>query len=171
MVITLIGMMGSGKSTVGQLLSSELGLNFYDTDRLVERETGQEINEIFVSTGEDYFRQVEEQIIAKLYDSLNDEGAVVAVGGGAVISSQNRARILRAGPVFWLYVSPEKLAYRLLANKDRPLIANLNRDEEKLRTYLARLLEERADYYKIGVKINAENNPEQIVEEIREVNF
>lgn len=168
MVITLIGMMGSGKSTVGQLLSSELDLNFYDTDRLIEQKTGQEINDIFALAGENYFRRVEEQIIKELYESLNEEGAVVAVGGGAVLSACNRARFLQAGPVFWLYVSPEELAARLLANKDRPLIANLNRDKKKLESYLTNLIEERADCYRIGVKIDAEKKPEKIVERIRE---
>lgn len=171
MIITLIGMMGSGKSTVGQLLSSELDLNFYDTDRLIEQKTEQEINEIFALAGEDYFRQLEEKIIAGLYENLNDEGAVVAVGGGAVLSARNREKFLQAGPVFWLHVSPETLASRLLANKDRPLIADLNTDKVKLISYLAELLEERADYYQIGFKLDADKNPEQIVEIIKEVNL
>lgn len=171
MVITLIGMMGSGKSTVGQLLSSYLGLNFYDTDQLIEQKTNRKINDIFALDGEDYFRHVEEQIIGKLYDRLNSEGAVVAVGGGAVLSARNRDIFLQAGPVFWLYVSPEKLADRLLAAKDRPLIAELNKDKVKLKSYLASLLNERSDYYRIGVKIQADKKPEQIVERIREVNF
>ncbi|MGM0419639.1 MAG: shikimate kinase [Bacillota bacterium] len=171
MVITLIGMMGSGKSTVGQILSSDLDFNFYDTDLLIEQKTDQEINEIFALAGEDYFRQVEKQIIAELYESLNDEEAVVAVGGGAVLSARNREKFLLAGPVFWLHVPPEKLASRLLANKDRPLIADLNRDMVKLKTYLAGLLEERANYYQIGVKLDAGKKPEQIVKKIREVSF
>lgn len=120
-VVVLVGMMGSGKSTVGQMLAERLGVPFCDTDSRVQRNCGQSIAEVFASRGEEAFR--DQESIA-LGECLRD-GGVVATGGGIVLREDNRALLGGAGiHVAWLDASPEGLAERLEGATDRPLLGN-----------------------------------------------
>lgn len=114
----LIGMMGVGKSTVGQLVAKMLGYRFFDTDTVIEQATGQTISEIFADMGEAEFRQLETQVLAELsaYTRL-----VVATGGG-IVSQQRNWSYLRHGLIIWLNVPIEVLFQRLKKDTSRPLL-------------------------------------------------
>ncbi|HSK90291.1 MAG TPA: shikimate kinase [Euzebyales bacterium] len=122
-VVTLIGLMGAGKTKVGQRAASAVGRPFVDTDTLVADGAGRTVREIFASDGEAAFRRLERAAIA---DALARRGAVVSVGGGAVLDPANTRRMRAAGHVVWLYAEPATLLARLhnsLRRGDRPLLA------------------------------------------------
>ena len=119
MILFLVGMPGSGKSTVGRQLARRLGLPFFDSDALIEQRLGCSIREYFAQRGEDAFRDVEQQVIAEL---ASGPDAVVATGGGAVLREANRQRLREAGRVIYLRSSPEDLHRRLRHDRQRPLL-------------------------------------------------
>lgn len=98
--IILIGMPASGKTTVGRAVAQALSLPFHDCDREVERLTGRTIPEIFAAEGEEAFRAVESRALAALCTA--EAPCVIATGGGAVLSAENRRLLRRSGTVFWL---------------------------------------------------------------------
>jgi shikimate kinase len=122
-VVTLIGLMGAGKTKVGQRAAAELERPFVDTDELIARDAGVSVAQIFTTEGEAAFRRRERAAIAT---ALATPGAVVSVGGGAVLDPDNVARMRATGPVLWLYAEPATLLFRLrrsLQRGDRPLLA------------------------------------------------
>jgi shikimate kinase len=136
-VVTLIGLMGAGKTKVGQRAAEALERPFVDTDELIARDAGMSVTEIFATEGEPGFRRRERAAIAA---ALETPGAVVSVGGGAVLDADNVARMRAAGPVLWLYAEPTTLLSRLrrsLQRGDRPLLAG-DDPLEVLTTLLAR---------------------------------
>jgi len=164
MIVTLIGMMGSGKSTVGRLTAEVLDYKFYDTDSLIVKKSGREINDIFRTNGEEYFRNLEKEIIIDLYNQKAD--MVVATGGGAILSEINRNIILNNSRVYWLNIEAEKLANRLYKNEERPLIKEYKNEREKLINHLDKILNERIEYYQIGQEIDGDRRPSEIAREI-----
>jgi shikimate kinase len=119
LILTLVGMPGSGKSTVGRQLSRRLQLPFFDSDHVIEQRLGCSIREYFAREGEAAFRDVEEQVLAELAQGPT---AVVATGGGAVLRAANRQRLRDAGRVIYLRSSPEELFRRLRHDMQRPLL-------------------------------------------------
>ena len=118
--IVLSGFMASGKTIVGTLLERMLGLPLVDTDSLIEEEAGRSVQQIFEVEGEARFRELERQVIAR--ESERD-GAVLAVGGGAVLDRGNVENLKKRGVVYLLSVSPEEAARRAGKGADRPLLA------------------------------------------------
>ncbi|MBD3882350.1 shikimate kinase [Phormidium tenue FACHB-886] len=114
----LIGMMGSGKTTVGQQLAAKLGYRFFDTDAVVEQVAKQTVSQIFTSAGEATFRDLETQVLAELsaYRRLT-----IATGGGIVMQRQNWS-YLRHGAIVWLDASVEQIYERLQGDTHRPLL-------------------------------------------------
>ena len=110
MVVTLIGYRASGKSSVAPRLARRLGWNWVDCDRVIEQRSGMTIARIFEIEGEAGFRQRESEILAEL---LLQPHQVIATGGGAILSADNRQRMRAAGPVVWLHATVETLARRL----------------------------------------------------------
>ena len=90
--IALVGNMGSGKSTIGYLLSKNINFNFSDVDKFIEKETGLKIYEIFQKKGEVYFRNLEEKITLKL---LKGKGKIISLGGGGFINNNIRKEVLK----------------------------------------------------------------------------
>ena len=123
-VVTLIGLMGAGKSRVGRTAAEQLGRPFIDTDALVAAHAGRPVSEIFATEGEAAFRKLERAAVA---EAVTTPGAVVSVGGGAVLDPTNVERMRAAGPVLWLYAEPATLVVRLqnsLRRGDRPLLSS-----------------------------------------------
>jgi len=116
----LVGMMGAGKSTVGRLLARRLKLRFLDCDREIERRCGVRVPLIFDIEGEPGFRARETQVLEEL-TALR--GIVLATGGGAVVSAQNRRRLAENGTVIYLRARPEDLYNRVRHDRNRPLLA------------------------------------------------
>jgi shikimate kinase len=117
--LILIGLPGSGKSTVGRQLARRLGLAFNDSDHVIEQRIGCSIRSFFEREGEDAFRDVEEGVIAEL---CAGEPGVIATGGGAVLRPANRERLRAAGHVFYLRSTPEDVFRRVRHDKGRPLL-------------------------------------------------
>ncbi len=118
--VILIGPMGSGKTTIGQLVASKLGIAFRDTDHVIEGRAGKSVSDIFLEDGEDEFRILEKKV---LRDELLSDGTVLALGGGAPISvdAQSALRAI-ASPVIYLDISLATVAPRIGFNRDRPLL-------------------------------------------------
>ena len=97
--LVLIGMMGSGKSTIGRILSKKIKLNFFDIDKLIEQKTDLSISEIFKRKGEDFFREIEEKTTVKYLKSSNN---IIALGGGAFLNNNIRAALKTNSISIWL---------------------------------------------------------------------
>lgn len=117
--LVLIGMMGAGKSTVGRRLAARLGLSFVDADVEIEAAAGKSIPEIFAEHGEQYFRDGEVRVIARL---LEGAPCVVATGGGAWLRGETRERIRAKAISIWLKAESDVLLRRVKRRSDRPLL-------------------------------------------------
>ena len=118
-MISLIGLPGSGKSTVGRQLARRLRIPFFDSDQVIERQLGCSIREYFEREGEARFRDVEESVLDEL--TQNHEG-VLSTGGGAVLRPANRERLRTRSQVVYLNSSPDELFRRLRHDVNRPLL-------------------------------------------------
>ena len=159
--ISLIGFMGSGKSTVGKILAEKLGLLFIDLDKVIELDQEKEISDIFKIYGEKYFRELETRVIKKIYKNKN---CVFACGGGVVKRKENMDLISENSLVVYLNVSTGDLIYRLKEAKDRPLIDVKNKEEA-----VERMMKERDALYRkyAHIIINNDNdNSDQTVDKI-----
>ena len=118
--VILIGPMGSGKTTIGQLLATQWNIPFRDTDHVIEELSGKSVSDIFLEDGEDEFRILEKKVLRQ--ELLSDE-TVLALGGGAPISidAQSALRAI-ASPVIYLDISLATVAPRIGFNRDRPLL-------------------------------------------------
>ncbi|MBA3289744.1 MAG: shikimate kinase [Acidimicrobiia bacterium] len=140
--VVLVGMMGTGKTTVGQLLAGRLGWPLVDSDERIEAATGRTVREIWATDGETAFRELEQ---AALLDALADpRPSVVAAAGGVVLRAANREALVSAEAAFvvWLVADPAELAARVGEGGHRPL---LDDDPEAV---LRRLSAEREELYR-----------------------
>ena len=126
--IVFLGMMGSGKSSIGSLVSKKLDIPFIDIDNLIEEYTKMSIREIFKNNGEDYFRNLEEKITLK---SLKRKKSVIALGGGGFINDIIRKNILLNHLSFWLDWNESILLKRIRNSKKRPLVSKSTDEEIK----------------------------------------
>ena len=124
--LVFLGMMGSGKSSVGLLVANKLKLHFVDIDKEIENELGISIKKIFETMGEDYFRKIEEKITLK---SLKLSSTVISLGGGAFLNNDIRKEVLKNHLSFWLNWKNEILLKRIKNSKKRPLVANSTDDK------------------------------------------
>lgn len=111
--------MGTGKSAVGRKLAAQLGRKFIDTDVLIEQKAGTSIARLFTEKGESHFRELEQQVIARV--SLED-GAVIATGGGAIVKEVNAQQLKASGIVICLTAAPEVILARVQGDTNRPLL-------------------------------------------------
>ena len=121
--IFFVGLMGAGKTTIGKLLAKKLKKTFYDTDHEIEKKLGVKVSVIFELEGEEGFRKRETQMIDEL---TNKKDIILATGGGAVLSEQNRRLLKERGKVIYLNAKPQHLAKRMAFDKDRPLLQQGN---------------------------------------------
>jgi shikimate kinase len=116
--LVFLGMMGSGKSSIGNLVSKKLDLPFIDIDSLIVENTGMSVSEIFEKKGEDYFRNLEEKITLKYLKRIKN---VISLGGGGFINNKIRKEILAKHFSFWLNWDESSLIRRIKNSKKRPL--------------------------------------------------
>ena len=135
--VVLVGAPGAGKTTVGRLVAERLGVDFLDTDAVVEATAGMSVSHIFVTQGEPHFRDLERAAVA---DALATHSGVVALGGGAVLDAGTR-ELLRTVPTVWLQVGLAAALARVGMNQARPLLLG------NVRGQLLALLEARAPLY------------------------
>ncbi len=138
----LIGFMGAGKTTVGKCLAKRLGANFQDTDKLIEREIGLTVSDIFEQFGEEHFRRLETALVSKLSSSL--QNTVLSVGGGLPMKKENHSYLKKIGTVVYLEVSKETVVKRLAQDTTRPLLAG---EPSQVSDRIERLLQERGPIY------------------------
>lgn len=143
--VVLVGYMGSGKSSVGALLASKLGIPFFDLDVVIEQEEQLSVNEIFAKKGEIYFRKKEHDVLQKLLKKK--EIFVLSLGGGTPCYFDNHELITQENCVsFYLKGTTETLSHRLLADiEKRPLLATLSHTE--LPEFINKHLFDRSFYY------------------------
>ncbi|MEC4893756.1 MAG: shikimate kinase [Oscillatoria sp. PMC 1051.18] len=154
--VFIIGMMGTGKTTVGQVLAKQLGYRFFDTDVLIERVVGKTINEIFAVEGEKKFRDLESKVLEEL--SAYTKSAI-ATGGGIILRRKNWS-YLHHGLIVWLDAPREILLERLAGDNTRPLLQQPDPGSK-----LQSLLEERIPLYAqadLHIPITSEQTPEEI---------
>ena len=156
MRIFLIGFMGSGKTHWAKILADRLKLPVYDLDLEIIREEQRGIPEIFSASGEEYFRTKERKILEQLID--DNSSMVLSCGGGTPCFLNNIELMKKYGTVVWLNTHVDVLLQRLLKEKaQRPLLKNV--DDEDLKSYIIRKLNERRMYYQqADLTIDNENN-------------
>jgi shikimate kinase len=144
MKIILVGFMGCGKSTLGKKLANKLGVSFLDSDEIIENRFQKSISDLFSEHGEDYFRNIESELINDL--SSNSESFVFSTGGGMPCFNNNMDKLNALGDTYYLKRSPKELAYRLANSKtERPLIKGL--DKEALIQFVEDKLMVRNEFY------------------------
>ena len=126
--LTLTGMMGVGKSTIGKNLAKKLRYNFVDIDKLIETKEGISINLIFKNKSESYFRKVENDITLS---ELKKNNSVISLGGGAFLNNTIRKNVKKMSVSFWLDVPVEELIKRLKKGRHRPLLYKKYRRNSK----------------------------------------
>ncbi len=124
--LVFLGMMGSGKSSIGLLVAEKLKLNFIDIDNEIEKKLGTTISKVFENKGEDYFRKIEEKITLK---KLKLFPSVISLGGGAFINENIRKVVLKSHISFWLNWDNNILLTRIKNSKKRPLAINSSDNE------------------------------------------
>ena len=152
--VYLIGMMGSGKSTIGKILAHKLNYRFFDTDVLIEKVAQRKIPEIFASEGEPYFRDLESKVLQELSAYTH---SAIATGGGIIQKTVNWS-CLRQGLIVWIDTDIEILQERVAKDTNRPLA-------DKLKSLLAK---RRSLYAQADLKVTSDRvkTPEQVAMEI-----
>ena len=159
--IVLTGFMGTGKTTVGQLLAEELHRQFFDTDQVIEEKLGASIKEIFKKIGEPKFREFETETIALI---SNLEDSVISCGGGVVVNPVNVTNLRKNGVIVNLYASPEHIFKRLSEYDTRPLIKQMLHPFDGITKLLA---QRQKAYQQCDFAINTDNiSPEEVVKQI-----
>ena len=147
--IVFLGMMGSGKTSIGFLISKKLNLKFFDIDNHIENNLGMKISKIFKDKGEKFFREYEEKITLNI---LKKNNIVISLGGGAFLNKNIRNEILKNHFSFWLKLESDILIKRIKNSTKRPLAYNISDIE------LKNMIKERSKIYsKALYKINCNN--------------
>jgi shikimate kinase len=162
--IFLVGMMGAGKSTIGRLLAAAANFEFVDADAELARRAGASISTIFELEGEAAFRARESQLLGELCVRPR---IVLATGGGAILSEDNRELLRQNGLVIFLEASADEIARRTRKDTSRPLLSGATGDERRAR--IEALLAHREPLYREVAQLvfrSAANNPKRLVEAI-----
>lgn len=162
MNLILIGFMGSGKTTVGQLLAQTLGFTFADIDQLIEAGEEMTISEIFEKNGEGYFRQLETLIMEEISNTMQD--TVLSVGGGLPMTEKNHKYLKKIGKVIYLKVSEQTVIERLKGESGRPLLSGDDATE-----MIYRLLSQRHPTYQMLADVVIDTDDMQIEEVVDEI--
>ena len=145
-LITLVGMMGAGKSKFGYTVAKILNFNFYDSDNLIEKHFNTSIKELFQSHGESYFRKIEKEKIKTIINNAIESGekAIFSLGGGAFDNQHTRDLLLKKTRVIWLNVPVETLIKRVGEGTKRPMITG------NVEKSISEILNKRVKYYSLS---------------------
>ena len=158
----LLGLSGSGKSTVGPRLAQALGLPWVDTDAEIVRQSGKSIPEIFDQEGEEAFREKESAVLAKV---AAGPASVISCGGGIVLRAANRQTMAATGLRIYLQADPATLARRIHSSRNRPLLSGKSPEE----TLAAQLGQRAPGYEESEIQIGvARLKPDEVVGAIRQ---
>ena len=146
--LVLLGMMASGKSTIGNLVSKKLGLKFYDIDQIIEKEMNMTISQIFAEKSEIFFRSLEEKTVFKI---LKNKKSVISLGGGAFSNEKLREEIVSNHISCWLDCSNKTLINRIRKNKRRPLANKLTNKE-----LIELIIKRKKNYIKANFRIDCD---------------
>ena len=147
--LVFLGMMGSGKSSIGSIVSKKLNIDFIDVDQEIEKKVGMTISQIFENEGEEHFRKIEEINTLKL---LNKSKIVISLGGGAFLNNKIKKEVLEKHISFWLNWDIKTLINRIKDSKKRPVAFKASKNE------LADIIKKRSVVYsKAMYRINCEN--------------
>ena len=153
--LVLVGLMGVGKTTVGRRLAKKLNLPFVDADEEIEKAADLTIAEIFERFDEDYFRDGERRVIARL---MEDKPQVIATGGGAFVNEETRSLILSKATAIWLDAGIDTLVSRVSRRNTRPLLKN--GDPKKILQALAK--ERNPIYAQAQVHVTGNDSPHEV---------
>ena len=158
--IVLVGIMGSGKTSIGTRLAKKLGASFFDIDQEIEKAVGCTIEDIFKYAGEDFFRKKENEVIRAV---LENPLSIISTGGGTFLDEDIRALIKEQAVSIWLKADYNSLIDRLSRGKSRPILENGNKAE-----LLKQLIDERYPVYQLAdICVNSNDGPHSsIVNEI-----
>ena len=126
-IIFIVGLMGSGKTSVGKILAKKVDRNFFDTDQEIIKNEKLDISQIFNKYGEDYFRELEHAILKKI---ISNEGSIVSTGGGIVLKKENIDIMKDNGIIIFLNIDVETQIARIKNKKNRPLLKNSNLEDD-----------------------------------------
>jgi len=148
--LTLTGMMGVGKSTIGKAVSKGLSMQFIDIDKIIEKKLKLTIQKIFEKKGEHFFREIEEIVTL---EEIKKKNRIISLGGGAFMNAKIRSCVILNTKSFWLHLDTNLLEKRLVNAKKRPLLNNKN-----IRIDLEKIYKERKTTYSLANhKINCNN--------------
>lgn len=158
--IVMVGMMGAGKTTVGELLATKLNRELKDIDRVIEQEQKKSIIEIFTDDGEEAFRKLESETIEK-FSNMSD--LIISTGGGALEKANNLSNLQKNGIIIYLKADIEELFKRVKNETQRPLL----KEQDPLEV-IKKLIKKREKFYLMAnITIITDNkSPEKITEEI-----
>ena len=162
--IVLIGLMGSGKSAIGKMLSDKIGVPLSDTDRIIEKEIGKKVYQIFDDCGERYFRKVEEEVVGRV---LRNSPHIISTGGGSILSSKTRKAIKSKSFSIWVQCNVNIISNRIHDQEKRPLLKDKNivdtlikKNKERIKFY------RQADSHIVNENSNIQMTVEAIVKEL-----
>ena len=161
--IGLIGFMGSGKSVVGEALARELQFGFIDTDVRIEERTGESIHDIFNSHGEEFFRQIEREVVQEV---CKTKSHVISFGGGVVLSPTSVQVIRNSSTVILLAASLESIVARIKSTSHRPLLSS---DGISMKEMIESLLEQRKEHYSNAMDFEINTDGKSITEIVKEI--
>ena len=160
--LVFLGMMGSGKSSIGSLVSKKLNIDFIDVDNEIEKKIGMTISKVFENNGEKYFREIEEIITLKF---LKRKKTVISLGGGAFLNNKVKKEVLNNHISFWLNWDIKTLINRIINSKKRPIA------DRSTKSQIEELIKKRSIIYsKAMYKINCESlTKNEIVKKVIEI--
>lgn len=160
--IILIGYMGSGKSTVAKELHIKTGVEIIDTDKMLVKEQGRSINEIFQTDGEAAFRKLETELLRRLSEGKSNY--ILSTGGGMPVREENRTILKKLGIVFFLKADPDTIFERVKEDTQRPLLQGTDQ-----RAKITAMLKERTPMYELAADHVIETDGKTVKEVVSEI--
>ena len=157
--------MGSGKTTYGRIIAEKLNMSFVDMDEEIERQQGKKVSEIFTDSGENYFRELEKELLRQFADSDN---VIVSTGGGVPCYFDNMEVMNKLGTTIYIHLTTQQLADNLRQTNisKRPILASLQNDD--LETFIAENLSKRESHY-LQAHHRISGTDEEIIKQILKI--